>query len=55
MIEVNRRLRQLKFSDDAFLIEVNVKRDQFARHGWHLNKKWKEQSTKNTLNIINNI
>jgi hypothetical protein len=38
MIEVNRRLRQqLKVSDDAFLIAVNVERDQFARHGWHLN------------------
>jgi hypothetical protein len=52
----NRKLREhWKVSDNAFLIKVNLDTNQFTRHGLNLNSKGKEQSTKKTVNTIQDI
>jgi len=52
----NRKLRkQWKAFDNAFLIKINLDIDQFTGHGWNVNSKGKEGSTKKTVNITQDI
>jgi hypothetical protein len=52
----NRKLRkQWKAFDNEFLIKINLDIDQFTGHGWNVNSKGKEGSTKKTVNITQDI